>query len=142
MNRTKAAIIQDADRIIQTYGKLGSPLDCLTPLVEHCLNRKKALLHIYHSTQRETFVKQLDRICFYAMTQYLETVTAGLTLSSEDREILIRFYKCTLTGILLDWLDAGMSYDLLKSFSRMTELLGDSNKLAILKAAGSPAEES
>lgn len=65
------------------------------------------------------------------MTQYLETVTAGLTLSSEDWEILIRFYKCTLTGILLDWLDAGMSYDLLKAFSRTTELLGDSNKLAV-----------
>lgn len=137
----ETTIKQDADLIIRTYGKFGSPLDCLAPLATHCLNRKKALLHIYRSAQRETFVNQLDRICLYAVTQYVELVAADLTLFPEDRKLLIRFYKCSLTGILLDWLNAGMNYDLLKAFSRITELLEGSGRQAFLRAA-SAAEDS
>lgn len=130
---------QDADDIIQSHGKLNSPLDCLTLLVEDCLKRKKALLHIYRSTQRETFVNQLDRISLYAITQYIETATADMILLPEDKELLIHFYKCILTGILLDWLNTGMSYDLLKCFNRIAELFEGASKQAILEAAKSAA---
>lgn len=128
---------QDTDLIIQTYSRLDSPMDCLVPLVEHCLKRKKALLHIYRSTQRETFISQFDRICRYAVTQYIETVTADMALLPDDKDLLIRFYKCTLVGIMLDWMDTGMSYDLLKGLGRITELLGNSIKQALLRAAKS-----
>lgn len=137
----ESSIKRDADIIIQTYGKLGSPLDCLTPLVEHCLKRRKALLHIYRSTQREIFVNHLDRICLYAVTQYVETVTKDMTISPEDKKILFRYYKCTLTGIILDWMEEGMNYDLLQAFNRITELLGGSSKQAFLKAASSTQKE-
>ena len=131
----ESVIKQDADAIIRMYGRFGSPLDCLSPLVEHCLKRKKALLHIYRSTQRESFVNQLDRICLYATTQYIEAAAANVTFHQDDKLLLIRFYKCTLTGILLDWLNAGMNYDLLKAFSRITDLLGGSGKRAFIRAA-------
>ena len=137
----ESTIKQEADFIIQTYSKLGSPIDCLTPLAERCLNRKRALLHIYGSTQRETFINQLDRICLYVVNQYIETVTANLTLSPDDKVLLIRFYKCVLTGIFLDWLDAGMNYDLLKAFHRITELFDGSGKQAFLRAAKSMSPE-
>lgn len=130
-------IKKDADLIIQTYSQFGSPFDCLAPLAEHCLQKKKALLHIYRSAQRETFVVQLERICLYVITQYIETVTAGLTLPPEDKKLLIRFYKCTLVGIFLDWLENGMGYDLLKAFERITDLLGGSGQQAFLKSAAS-----
>lgn len=133
----ESTIKQEADNIIQTYSKLGSPLDCLTPLAERCLKRKKALLHIYRSTQRELFINQLDRICLYAITQYIETVTADMTFLPEDKKLLTRFYKCTLTGIFLDWLNAGMNCDLLEAFNRITELLEGSGKQAFLRAAES-----
>lgn len=134
-------IKRDADQIIQTYSKFGSPLDCLAPLVEHCLKKKKALLHIYRSAHREAFVTQLERICLYVITQYIETVTADLTLLPEDKKLLIRFYKCTLVGIFLDWLENRMSYDLLKGFERITDLLGGSGQQAFLKSAASASKK-
>lgn len=137
----ESTINQDADIIIQTYGKLGSPLDCLTPLVEHCQKRKNALLHIYRSTQREKFVNQLDRICLYATSQYIDTVTKDMALPPEDKKLLVRYYKCTLSGIILDWMEQGMNYDLLQAFNRITELLSGSGKQAFLKAASSAKKE-
>lgn len=131
-------IEEDADALIQTYGRFGSPIDCLTPLAVHCQQRRKALLHIYNSTQREVFANQLERICLYVITRYVETVTVDLTLSPDDKQLLIRFYKCTLVGIFLDWMNERMSYDMVKSVERIAELLDGSGKQAFLKATRAP----
>lgn len=130
-------IKQDADNIIQTYSNFGSPLDCLTPIVNQCSKKKKAILHIYRSVHREIFLDQLEQIALYAVTRYVDIVTSELTLSSEDKALLIRFYKCILVGILLDWLNARMNYDLLEQVVRINELFEGSGKQAFLKAAES-----
>lgn len=127
-------IKKDADDIIQTHHNFDSPVDCLTVLAQHCTAHQKALLHIYRSVHRETFLNELDRICLYTITQYIETVTAASVILPDDKKLLIRFYKCVLVGIVLDWLNAGMNYDLLASFSRICDLLAGSGKQAFLKA--------
>lgn len=128
-------IKSDTDYIIQTYNSFGSPLDCFAPLVELCVLHKKAILHIYHSVESEVFLKELNRLCHYAITQYIDATTAEIPLLPEDKELLIRFYKCALVGILLDWLGEGMRYDLLASFSRICELFDGSDQQALLRAA-------
>lgn len=128
-------IKNDADDIIQTYNNFGSPMDCLTPLVQHCMNHQKAILHIYRSVHREVFLNEFNQICLYLVTQYVNTATAELTLLPDDRKLLIRLYKCALVGIFLDWLNEGMNYDLLTSFRRICELLAGSGKQAFLNAA-------
>lgn len=128
------AVKTDTDFIIKTYSKYGSLIDCITPLVNHCINRQKAILHIYRSVQREVFLNELDRITFYAVTQYVDTVTLELSLRLEDKTLLIRFYKCTMVGIILDWLNEGMSYDLLTFSERICNLLEGSGKQAFLKS--------
>lgn len=127
-------IQRDANDIIQTYNNFGSPIDCLTPLAQHCVSHQRALLHIYRSVHREVFLNELDRICLYTVTQYIDAVTAELAISANDRKLLIRFYKCALVGVLLDWLDAGMDYDLLASFSRICNLFAGSGRQAFLNA--------
>lgn len=108
-------IKKDADDIIQTNTNFGSPMDCLTPLVQYCLNHQKAILHIYNSVHREVFLNEFNKLGLYLVTQYIDTVTAELTLQPTDKELLIRLYKCVLVGIFLDWLNEGMNYDLLAS---------------------------
>lgn len=127
-------IKKDADDIIQTNHNFNSPIDCFTILVQHCITHQKAILHIYCSVQREVFLNELDRICLYTVTQYIDTITADLAISPDDKKLLIRFYKCALVGILLDWLNEGMNYDLLKSCSRICNLLAGSGTQALLKA--------
>lgn len=124
------------DEIIRTYSKFGSPLECITPVVQYGLEHKKALLHIYRSVQRDVFLPYLDRVSLYIVGQYVETVTADLFppgRPSREKELLIRYYKCTLVGALLDWLNAGMEYDLLAGTASLCELLAGSGKQAFLK---------
>ena len=131
---------KNADYVIHTYGRLVSPLDCLTPLVESCINRQKAILHIYCSINREIFLKELDRILLYAVTEYINTSQAARTLSSDDKKMYIWYYKCTLTGIVLDWLNDGMQYDVLASFAALHDLLNDTDKKISFQPAESVSE--
>ena len=128
---------READYIIQNNSQFGSHLDCLKPFVELSLRRKRALLHIYRSMQREIFLKEFERIARYAVTEYIDTVAADLTISEEGRALLIRCYKWLLIGIMLDWLDDGMQYDLFSAASRLAELFGDPGRQAFLNAAES-----
>ena len=49
--------------------------------------------------------------------------------------ILNRYYKCTTVGCLLDWLDAGMSYDLEAEMQRLCALMDGEGKRVLHKAA-------
>ena len=124
------------DQIIQAHSKFGSPMDCIAPFVQYCTDHKKAILHIYRSVQREVFLTYLDRAAMYTVSQYVEATTAGLFSSesqTKEKKLLIRYYKCTLVGSLLDWLDAGMEYDLMAAAESLCELFAGSGKQAFLK---------
>ncbi|MCI6012804.1 MAG: TetR/AcrR family transcriptional regulator [Firmicutes bacterium] len=129
----------ETDYIIQKYSRFGSPLDCLEPLVELSMKRRRALLHIYRSIQREVFLNQFERIAIHSVSRYIDTVAEDLILSEDDRNLLIRFYKCIFVGVVLDWLDSGMSYDLVSRAQRLSELFGNPGNSALLLAAkGAP----
>lgn len=132
-------IKKDADYIIQNYSKsgTGSTTDCIKPLVQYITKRKRAALNIYRSVQREVFQSQLERIALYVVNEYIDIVTAELSLPPEDKKLLIRFYKCLLVGLTLDWMDEEMNYDLLKGFMRTCDLLDGSAKQIFLRATES-----
>lgn len=129
-----------ADEIIQTYSKFGSPMDCLTPVVEYCQTHRTAILHIYRSVQNDNFLVQLDRISLYIVKKYVDTTMSELfdpSAPSKERDILIRYYKCTMVGVLLDWLGNGMKYDLMAGAASICKLFDGSGRQAFLKCIDS-----
>ena len=118
----ETAVKNDTDQIIHTYSKGGSLLEFITYFIDHSLDRKRAILHIYRSVFREYFINELDRIVLYAITKYMDTVDAQHPIHPDDKLLLIRFYKCLSIGILLDWLNDGMQYDLSRYISRIGAL--------------------
>lgn len=119
------AIKQDSDAIIQNYIRSGSLQDCLSLLVQYTTRHHAAILHIYRSVQREVFQRELDRIASYMVAEYIDFITADAPPDPDDRLLVIRFYKCMLVGITLDWLDNHMSYDPVDSFIRFEKIFSD-----------------
>lgn len=129
------SIKDEIDQIIQTYSNFGSPIDCIIPFVESVAKRKQALLHIYRSIHREIYLRELERLCLYIVREYVNTVTDGFSLEAEDKELLIRAYKCVLVGAILDWMEHFMDYDLQKAVKRICDLFAGTGKQAFLKSA-------
>lgn len=130
----ETAVKNDADHIILVHGKMGAPLECIAYFIEHCSWRKKAILHIYRSVFREYFINELDRIALYTVTRYVETFHADRPIPPDDKALLIRFYKCLAIGILIDWLNDGMQYDMLSYTNRLGTLFGGAPEQAYQKA--------
>ena len=128
-------IKEKADTIIQSNNQLESLPDCIQLVIQYCTAYRQAILHIYRSIQREAFLDALDRLALYAVRKFVNSATAGLSIQESDQELLIHYYKCTLIGISLDWLNAGMSYDLLSATTRVCHLFSGSSKSAFLKCA-------
>lgn len=138
----ESIIKKDADSVVQNYASFHSLPECLSTIIEHSLKRKKAVLHIYRSVQREVFLDQLERMATYVVTEYIHTLTKEIQVPEDDLRLLIRLYKCILVGIILDWLDHGMDYNLEKDFTRLSELFQDAGKQIFLKAANLLPENS
>lgn len=45
------------------------------------------------------------------MTTYFNTAFTENRLSSEDRQLLIRYHKCECFGLILDWINNGLRED-------------------------------
>jgi AcrR family transcriptional regulator len=123
-----------ADEMIQLHYKPGSPASCIMPLIQGCIRRKDALLHIYRSVHREAFMHYLDEINQHIVSICVEYAAEEHALSAEDKEVLLWFYKCALTGIILDWLDRGMTYDLFHFAKEICNFFAHSDNATFKKA--------
>ncbi len=120
------------DQVIKNNCEFGSPINCLTPAVQELTKRKTAFIHIYRSSHREAFIRYLNEICSYIVQSYIDWATNKIALSPENKSTVIKVYKCIFVGIVLDWLDAGASYDLLGFCEKVCVSFAGSGKRALL----------
>jgi AcrR family transcriptional regulator len=129
------ALNEKADWLIQNHYTPGRPIDCIRPLVQYSEQRKRAILHVYKAVPCERFLILLKQILGYIVREYFESAFAGIEIDSEDRELLVRYYQCTLSGVFLDWLSDDMGYDLLRASERLCTLMEGTGQQAIRKAS-------
>jgi AcrR family transcriptional regulator len=87
------------------------------------LENKKAIYHIYHSVSRENFERYLNHIAEDVMTRFVDRVSQGKCIAPEDKSLIVRFYRSALSGMILDWLNSGMSYDPEQVIKRLGKML-------------------
>lgn len=100
--------------IIEGVPNPQTPLDCIVYIIKALQEHEKAMSHIYNSMQKDLFLDGLEKIAVFTIDRYTENSTSFSRLNEETRLIVKKYYKCLIVGILLDWLDNNMDYDLLK----------------------------
>ena len=121
--------------LIAEHYQFGRPMDCIKPALQYGMTHKQAILHVYKAVTRETFLIYLNRLAQHMVDEYFLNISASISIPADDEIILNRYYKCTVIGCLLDWLDASMQYDLEADIERICYLLEGRGKQAIMKSA-------
>ena len=117
---------EEIDRIIEEHPDLDSLEDCLVVAARFASANRKAILHVYHSVNREMFEQYLWQSCEQTISIYFEKVLPDIQLSENDRNILRNYHICEAYGILSGWLKTGMRGDLgefLRQVIRLRKLL-------------------
>ena len=130
----EAFLQSEADRIISENASLDSFEDCLMTALGLAVKNKTAVLHLYQS-DRSLYSRYLDRIAEYAVGKYISGASNDIDISEQDREIIVHYYKCLLVGMVLDWMNSGMQYDIRSRVARVCELFEGSMQQAVNRAA-------
>ena len=121
--------------LIENHCALGRPLDCLKPALQYGAAHKQAVLHVYRAIPRETFLLYLNRFAQHMVGEYFDSISKTVSMPTDDAAILMRYYKGTLVGCVLDWLDDGMRYELETEIERLCFLMEGNGARAIQKTA-------
>lgn len=111
-----------ADRIIHDFPEIHSLEKCLEAAIDFALKNRRAVLHIFHSANRDLYEQYQWRVCEHAVTTYLDTILAGHSISPSDRSLLIDFVESLCFGIVMKWLESGMKSDIQAQLHRICEL--------------------
>ena len=102
----------------------------------YALRNRSAVMHIYHSVNRDLFEKSTMRLCEYAVTTYIDTAFPQHQLPEADRKAVIRFIKCQIFGMCIDWISDGMQDEALEELRRISRLCHGRAGAASSSAAG------
>ncbi len=118
-----ASIQEWVERLEDDRTRMLSPLDCLSAIVAMCDSHRKVLCNICRSPHRELFFSLLEKCAMKVVARYAEQNFPVVGESENDQKSLVRFHKCVLMGLLMDWFQAGMEYDLMSFASRANVLI-------------------
>lgn len=113
---------EEAQRIIREHSTIDSIEDCLNAIISFALDNRKAVMHIYRSTNRENYEQHLWRTCEHVVTTYVDGILIGRTMTEQDRKLIIDYLKCVCFGLVIGWLEEGMKADIQSRFHRICEL--------------------
>lgn len=126
---------EKVDQLIEDHYHSGQSIECIRPLIQYGIKNKRAILHVYRYIPREVFLSYLDRLALRLIQNYFSAATDGTSVSGENAAALIHFYKCSMVGLLLDWLDKGLESDMPALMERLCVLLQGSGKSALFRYA-------
>lgn len=118
-------IKEDADKIIRTYPSVTSIVECFDAATEFASCRKKAIMHMYRSINRDTFERYLMMVCEYFVQRYVDTALAQESIEANDKKTIIDYYKCVCFGLIINWLELGMDENYISSIRRIFLLKKD-----------------
>lgn len=110
------------DQLIEEYPTISTLDECCEMAFRYALQNRSAVMHIYHSVNRDLFEESTMRLCEYAVTTYIDTAFPQHQLPEADRRAVIRFIKCQLFGMCIDWISGGMQDEALEELRRISRL--------------------
>lgn len=118
-------IKEDAEDIIRAYPSVNSVVECFDAATEFASRRKKAIMHMYRSINRDTFERYLMMVCEYFVRRYVDTALAQEAIQADDKKTIIDYYKCVCFGLIINWLEQGMDMTYIQSIRRIFLLKKD-----------------
>ena len=126
----QSIIHEEAERLITDNPTLDSMEACMNTIIDFAMQNKILVMHIYKSVNRDVFEERLWWVCESVMTRYVDGLIQDRNISAHDREIIIAYVKAVGFGLVLGWLETGMTTEIREFTHRMCQLkLGDLDEL-------------
>ncbi|MBQ6264232.1 MAG: TetR/AcrR family transcriptional regulator C-terminal domain-containing protein [Clostridia bacterium] len=117
------SIISDVvDRLTSDHSAFSSFDDAFVCIVRFITANKASVYHIYSFVDHTVSERYLMSMCNKTVSAVFDRVYGGHKITDRDRKIIVRHFKEEFFGMLFNWLESGMKYDILAYFNRLCEL--------------------
>ena len=116
-------LTEQIDDIIEKYSGTDSLDEFFDVSFGFVLENKRALYHMYCSSNREYFEQMLMKTCEYIVTNYMGRLFKEAEMSEADRDIMVRFITHSCFGAFIGWMMDGMKDDVMDDVHRIRYLL-------------------
>ena len=113
---------QDLENIIKKYPTVEEIDDCIDEVIDSALENKKAVLHMYNSTNREMYERYLWNVCDHVIGTYMETILGGRKISENDSYVIKKYLESFSFGMISNWLRSGMKDDVRSMMKRIRKM--------------------
>lgn len=120
--------------VIDEYSDTLSWEESFIVAAKFALENKRAIYHVYNSMRREDVVNYIYNVSYNVMSRYVEGVSDGILASSEDKGLIVSFYQCALTEMLVRWITSGMKEDPDTIIRRIGELFDGNIELSLKRS--------
>ena len=100
---------EEAEQILEKYPSVSTIVECFDALIEFASHRKRAIMHIYRSVNREVFERNLMAVTEFFVSNYVNTALTNEDIGETDKKTVVDYYKCVCFGLVLNWLNTGMT---------------------------------
>lgn len=128
-------IVQETNRIIDSIPDEFTFGDAVNVALNYISTNKKAVLHLWDSTGRDVFEVQMMKVCEYIIKRYIENRDYDTLIDERSLELVIDYLKCEFFGQITNWLNNGMSYDVVEHARKLSLLFEGTLRSAVEKNA-------
>ena len=128
-------ISEEVDKLTDGSVSFATLDDAFVSAVNFITENKAAVYHIYSFVDHTVSERYLMSMCDKIVTAGFDRIYGGRKIVERDRKIIIRHYKEMFFGMLFNWLESGMKYDILAYFNRLRELKQGETERIIEKSA-------
>lgn len=126
-------IVEMTAKVIENLPEESTFEEKVTAALQEINLNKRMIYHIYGSSNREFYEKQLMKICEHVTRTYIRFREYSERVDSKDLEFVISYLKCELFGQLIDWLNHDMSYDIVEHSRILCRMFAGSMRMVCQK---------
>lgn len=126
-------IVEMTAKVIENLPEESTFEEKVTVALQEINLNKRMIYHIYGSSNREFYEKQLMKICEHVTRTYIRSREYSERVDSKDLEFVISYLKCELFGQLIDWLNHDMSYDIVEHSRILCRMFAGSMRMVCQK---------
>ena len=115
-------ISDEVDKLTDDSSSFSSFNDAFVSVVRFITENRQAFYHIYGFVDHTVSERYLLSMCDKVVTAGFDRIYGDRKISASDRKIIIRHYKEISFGMLFNWLESSMKYDIIAYFNRLCEL--------------------
>ena len=126
-------IVEMTAKVIENLPEESTFEEKVTAALQEINLNKRMIYHIYGSSNREFYEKQLMKICEHVTRTYIRSREYSERVDSKDLDFVISYLKCELFGQLIDWLNHDMSYDIVEHSRILCRMFAGSMRMVCQK---------